>query len=503
MQDLVIEWKEDGTHLYEQIYQYIRDEIRRGKLLCQEKLPSTRSLAEYLQVSRSTVELAYDQLVAEGYLEAVPYKGYFVARVEELYQMETAPDAGITSREQAGSFSRADAGGDCLFLSGAAHASEAALDDSSAAVPVQIDFSPNAIDMRNFPFDLWRKVNRNVLNLNNRDLFLPGDPMGDLSLRRTISRYLHASRGVTCRPEQIVVGAGNDYLLMLLRYVFEKTITAAFENPTYPRAWKIFQLFAGEVVTVSSDASGICIEELEKSGAQVVYVMPSHQYPTGRMMPIGRRTELLNWAAREKERYIIEDDYDSEFRYRGKPVPSLQASDAAGKVIYMGTFSKSIAPAIRVGYMVLPEALLERYRQKCACFSCTVSRVDQAVLEQFLDSGAFERHLNRMRKSYSRKHEALLDGLKPFFRQFDLSGENAGLHLLLTDRIGRSEKELVDAARRQGVKVYGLSSALVGAAVPEAVCRATVLIGFGGLTEDEIRNGLERLAAAWLIEKRL
>ena len=173
MQDLVIEWKEDGTHLYEQIYQYIRDEIRRGKLLCQEKLPSTRSLAEYLQVSRSTVELAYDQLVAEGYLEAVPYKGYFVARVEELYQMETAPEAGITSHEQAGSFSRADAGGDCLFLSDAACASKAALDDSSAAVPVQIDFSPNAIDMRNFPFDLWRKVNRNVLNLNNRDLFLP------------------------------------------------------------------------------------------------------------------------------------------------------------------------------------------------------------------------------------------------------------------------------------------------------------------------------------------
>ena len=329
-----------------------------------------------------------------------------------------------------------------------------------------IDFSPNAIDMRNFPFDLWRKVNRNVLNLNNRDLFLPGDPMGDLSLRRTISRYLHASRGVTCRPEQIVVGAGNDYLLMLLRYVFEKTITAAFENPTYPRAWKIFQLFAGKVVTVSSDANGICIEELEKSGAQVVYVMPSHQYPTGRMMPIGRRTELLNWAAREKERYIIEDDYDSEFRYRGKPVPSLQASDAAGKVIYMGTFSKSIAPAIRVGYMVLPEALLERYRQKCACFSCTVSRVDQAVLEQFLDSGAFERHLNRMRKSYSRKHEALLDGLKPFLGQFDLSGKMRDCIFCSRIASDAAKKELVDAARRQGVKVYGLSSALVGGSCP-------------------------------------
>ncbi len=182
-------------------------------------------------------------------------------------------------------------------------------------------------------------------------------------------------------------------------------------------------------------------------------------------------------------------------------MPSLQASDAAGKVIYI-TFSKSIAPAIRVGYMVLPEVLLERYRQKCACFSCTVSRVDQAVLEQFLDSGAFERHLNRMRKSYSRKHEALLDGLKPFWGNLTFRGK-CGTASLLTDRVGRSEKELVDAARRQGVKVYGLSSALVGTAVPEAVCHATVLIGFGGLTEDEIRDGLERLAAAWLIEKKI
>ena len=493
MQDLVIEWKEDGTHLYEQIYQYIRDEIRRGKLLCQEKLPSTRSLAEYLQVSRSTVELAYDQLVAEGYLEAVPYKGYFVARVEELYQMETAPDAGITSRKQAG-FSRADAGGDCLFLSDAACASEAALDDSSAVPPVLVDFSPNAIDMRNFPFDLWRKVNRNVLNLNNRDLFLPGDPMGDLSLRRTISRYLHASRGVTCRPEQIVVGAGNDYLLMLLRYVFEKTITAAFENPTYPRAWKIFQLFAGEVVTVSSDASGICIEELEKSGAQVVYVMPSHQYPTGRMMPIGRRTELLNWAAREKERYIIEDDYDSEFRYRGKPVPSLQASDAAGKVIYMGTFSKSIAPAIRVSYLVLPRRLLTLYEQNCSFLSSTVSRIDQAVLNRFIAEGYFERYLNKMRKVYRQKQEKMLECLEPFRDRFVIAGEEAGLHILLMPKDKDvTEQMLIQKARQQGCKVYGLSDYQI---IKKETHR--VMLGYASLSLSGIEEGMGLLEKAWL-----
>ena len=460
------------TPLYEQIYGFIREEIRGGRIRAGERLPSARALSGYLSVSRSTVDLAYEQLVSEGYLESVPCKGYFVCEIEGLYRLDEKKE-------------------------------ETKEDDAAEQMPFRYDFAVTGTAPGGFPQNSWKKISKEVLLDADDSLFQLGDAKGEHGLREAIRDYLHHARGVNCRTEQIIVGAGNDYLLMLLRYVFEETITAAFENPTYPRAWKIFQLFAGEVVTVSSDASGICIEELEKSGAQVVYVMPSHQYPTGRMMPIGRRTELLNWAAREKERYIIEDDYDSEFRYRGKPVPSLQASDAAGKVIYMGTFSKSIAPAIRVGYMVLPEALLERYRQKCACFSCTVSRVDQAVLEQFLDSGAFERHLNRMRKSYSRKHEALLDGLKPFFRQFDLSGENAGLHLLLTDRVGRSEKELVDAARRQGVKVYGLSSALVGAAVPEAVCRATVLIGFGGLTEDEIRDGLERLAAAWLIEKRL
>ena len=175
-------------------------------------------------------------------------------------------------------------------------------------------------------------------------------------------------------------------------------------------------------------------QELEKSGAQVVYVMPSHQYPTGRMMPIGRRTELLNWAAREKERYIIEDDYDSEFRYRGKPVPSLQASDAAGKVIYMGTFSKSIAPAIRVGYLVLPAPLLAVYKRKCGFYASTVSRIDQKIIYQFLTEGHYERHLNRMRAIYKGKHDVLMSELKTLGTEFIVQGEYAGLHVLLKYR---------------------------------------------------------------------
>ncbi|MDO4293938.1 MAG: PLP-dependent aminotransferase family protein [Eubacteriales bacterium] len=507
MQDLVIEFKDDGSHLYEQIYRHIKEEIRKGKLLYQEKLPSTRSLAAYLQVSRSTVELAYEQLVSEGYLEAVPYKGYFAARVEELYRLDSVSPG---ADEAAGRTAQAQ-----NVRNARKAGNEQNARDAEAAPAPAVDFSPNAIDMRSFPFGLWRRISKNVMSQDNMEIFSAGNARGDSALRGTIARYLHASRGVNCSPEQIIVGAGNDFLLLLLRYILGEGICAAFENPTYPRAWRIFELFAGRMETVPSDEGGILVEELERTGAQVVYVMPTHQYPTGRVMPAGRRNELLNWAARMPGRYVIEDDYDSEFRYWGKPIPSLQSSDPSGRVIYIGTFSKSIAPAIRVSFLVLPRELLARYEERCSCFSSTVSRIDQAVLNEFIAGGAFERHLNRMRKVYSKKHELLLEGLRPFGKDFLLTGENAGLHVVLADRRGRSERQLRERALRQGVRVYGMSEALVGtlpgrsgpgkaagssgeAEPPEAPGSASVLLGFGGLTGEEIREGLERLRTAWL-----
>lgn len=466
MQDLVINFRDDGSHLYEQIYDHIKDEIRKGKLLYREKLPSTRSLAAYLQVSRSTVELAYEQLLSEGYIESVPYKGYFVARVEELYRIG----------ESDGKKKQAFQGQKEKYI---------------------VDFSPNAVDMSHFPFGIWRRITKNILSQDKKETFSLGEAKGDLKLRETIARYLHASRGVNADASRIIVGAGNDYLLMLLRYVLGEGRTIAFENPTYPRAYKIFRLFAGKLVTVPSDESGVCVDALQEGGADVVYVMPSHQYPTGVVMPIGRRLELLKWAAGEEERYVIEDDYDSEFRYRGKPVPSLQASDTAGKVIYIGTFSKSIAPAIRVSFMVLPEKLMRRYEEQYAVFSSTVSRIDQTVLNDFIEEGAFERHLNRMRKVYKEKHELLLEELKPFLKDFSLSGENAGLHVLLTDLRGRSETALKEAAARAGVRVYGISEALVEEKAEGEMLPATVLLGFGGLTEEQIRKGIKLLKGAW------
>lgn len=476
MNELAVELRTDsGKCFYRQIYEYIRNEIRAGKLLKDEKLPSTRFLAGYLQVARSTVETAYSQLLAEGYIQSRPCRGYFVCGMEEL--LDLSDPLPCAPEEECGKRRGADAG------------------KEGGKEEVEFDFSPHAISMKDFPFATWKRITREILVDANSEMFALGDPRGDLALRTTIGRYLHSARGVNCRPDQIIVGAGNDYLLMLLEKILGR-LPIAMESPTYKRAYRVFQSFAYEIRTIPMDQSGIRVRELELSGARAAYVMPSHQYPTGVVMPIGRRLELLKWAEKEEDRYLIEDDYDSEFRYKGKPIPALQAQDRSGKVIYMGTFSKSIAPAIRVSYMVLPPSLLERYRENCGFYASTVSRIDQRILNEFIKNGYFERYLNKMRKHYREKHDFLLDQLRGLERSFVLSGENAGLHVLLKSRRGVPERELVQAAYRERIKVYGLSDSLTED-TDEKEEQGTVLLGYGALTKEEIREGVERLKRAW------
>lgn len=455
--------------LYEQIYEHIRQEIKEGKLLAGERLPSTRSLAEYLQVARSTVDYAYDQLLSEGYIESRPYKGYFVCSLEDLVLLDHTGEDRVHAADVKVSLAKEEKEQYCF------------------------DFSPNAVDMSGFPFGVWKRITKNILSDGNQELFSHGEPQGDYDLRLTISRYLHSQRGVNCTPEQIVIGAGNDYLLMLLEKILGKNLRIAMENPTYKRAYRILNSFSYEVIPVGIDESGIKVSELAKEDVQAAYVMPSHQFPTGTVMPIGRRMELLKWAAAGEKRYLIEDDYDSEFRYHGKPIPALQASDKHGKVIYMGTLSKAIAPAIRISYMVLPEELLQRFLKECYFYSCTVSRIDQRIVNEFIREGCFERHLNKMRKLYRTKHELLLECLRPLTDKFTISGENAGLHLVLTAKGIISEAELIETAAQKGVRVYGMSDSLVR----ESSGRASVLLGFGGLSVDEIMQGTETLIDAW------
>ena len=450
--------------LYEQIYEYIRAEIREGNIVSGEKLPSTRSLSRYLEVSRSTVELAYEQLLSEGYIEARPYRGFFVAQVEGLYQLSRQ------SRNE----------------KHVSHKSEKQF---------RYDFTPNGVDLKSFPYNTWRKLSRECLMDDKAELFRLGCPKGEYGLRNAISSYLHQARGVNCSPDQIIVGAGNDYLMMLLCAVIGTKHRIALENPTYKQAYRLFDNLSCKVCTVDMDEKGMRVDGLEKSGADIAVVMPSHQYPLGTVMPIKRRLELLEWANRSEKRYIIEDDYDSEFRYKGKPIPALQGYDGNGKVIYIGTFSKSIAPAIRMSYLVLPESLCKLYETRCGFINSTVSKVDQLILQKFIEDGYYERHLNKMRALYKSRHDTLLAALKSWKPDFRISGENAGVHLLLHFHDSRSEEELIGLAASGGIKVYGLSEYYVERKneKPESV----ILLGYANMNEEKIKEAAGLLKKAW------
>lgn len=472
---------EQGVYLYEQIYQYIKKEIIEGKLASGEQLPSTRALAGHLQISRSTVELAYEQLVSEGYIEARPYRGYFVCSIGELCHLENEKSVKKEKIEE--------------------------------THPYLFDLSPNGIEMKAFPFSTWRKISKSVLAEHQREIFELGHPKGDLEFRSTICRYLHSFRGVCCEPEQVIIGAGNDYLLLLLGKILGEHQNVAMENPTYRRAYRIFASAGYDMISIPMDQNGMSIEALRESQADIAYIMPSHQFPTGVVMPIGRRMELLKWATEAENRYLIEDDYDSEFRYKGKPIPALQASDKKEKVIYIGTFSKSIAPAIRVSFMVLPRPLLEKYEANASFLSSTVSRIDQAILNEFIAGRHYERYLNKMRKIYRSKHDCMLEELKPFLKKFHVTGENAGLHIVLECKERKeSEEELVLSAIQEGVKVYGMNNYFWEADgngrnkkrenMTEREKKdgnpAKILLGYASLSEKEIKEALSRLKRAWL-----
>lgn len=452
--------------IYEQIYKYIRQEIISGNITFGTRLPSSRGLATNLSVSRNTIDMAYGQLVSEGYIEAIPQKGYYVSDLENLYEegIEVKP------------------------------LEDALENDEKTDKKNTINFSVNGVDMNYFPYGKWRKLMKECLIDDNKELFLSGNHQGDLALRRIICNYIHQSRGVKCKPSQIIIGAGSDYLLLLLTHIFKGKHHVAVENPAYKQANTIFESVGYQTTFVSLDTQGIRMDLLEKSGADLVYVTPSHQFPLGMVMSANRRQKLLNWSSRGENRYIIEDDYDSEFRYYGRPIPSLQSQDPYEKVIYLGTLSKVIAPGIRLSYMILPENLLKQYRQNSGFYYSTVSRIDQMVIGRFFAEGSFERHLNRMRKVYKNKYDLLIHEIKRSGLPVILKEENAGLHILLqfgkaTKDAKQIEEQLVCLAEEHGVTVYALSDYYL----EEEVRIPTLLLGFARLSEEEIIQGIRIL----------
>lgn len=452
---------DQNAPLYRQLYRYLAGEIQSGHLPAGTKLPSKRQLCAHLGLSMSTIETAYGLLSAEGYITAKPRSGFAVC--DEL------PFSNLEKTEQT------------------------APPLPAPPVPHTYDyaFSTGAVDTSVFPFSLWARISKEAV-YQNPDLLQPGHPQGDLPLRKALADFLRQYRGVNCAPEQIIIGAGLDYLLGLVMQLLPADAGVALEDPGYPAAYDTVTRYGRTPLPLSADEAGMRPDLLEASGACAALVTPSHQFPLGTTMPLSRRAQLLRWASERPERWILEDDYDSEFRYSSHPIPALQGLDKQGRVVYLGTFSRSIAPSIRVAYLILPPRLLERYYAIFPRASCTVSRFEQEALRRFLTQGSYTAHLRRMNNLYRRRLATVSTLLSDAFPDGVIFGSEAGLHFLFA--LPRfSEAELKSRAREQGIDVHGLSE----------YCRndcpvpSTLVLGFAGLEETAAASAVERLKTAW------
>jgi GntR family transcriptional regulator/MocR family aminotransferase len=417
--------------IYEYLYRCIKDDILNGTLEAGEKLPSKREFAKHHQISLKTVENAYEQLIIEGYIYSEEKRGYYVSDVDA--------DKVKSSHKTHTPF-------------GIYH--NAANDEQFFA-----DFTSNQAAIENFPYDTWVKIMRGILSQYDTEMLKTVSFQGAYVLREAIAKYLYGFRGMEVSPDQIIVGAGTEYLYGRLIQLLGKNHVYALEDPGYRKISKIYQAHGVSWEYIGVDENGLLVDRLYKSSANVVHVSPGHHFPTGCIMPIARRQMLLEWAEEGMDRYIIEDDYDSEFRFTHRPIPAIQSLNHNHRVIYMNTFSKTLAPSIRISYMVLPLKLIERYVDTMNFYSCTVSSFEQYALAEFMNRGYFERHINRMKKYYKAKRDAMLK----VFEKSDLARiatideKDAGNHFLLHINTELSDTELKWLARENGIKLDCLS----------------------------------------------
>ncbi len=444
---------QDKTPLYDQLYRYVVARIRSGELTEGERVPSKRALAEHLGVSLTTVEKAYGLLTAEGYLEALPRSGFRVASSLAAIPAPAPRRMAVERRREA-------------------------LDEC---------FSTAAVDTSVFPFSTWAKLSREAV-YENPELLQRGEGQGDWPLRDALADFLHQYRGVDCTPEQVVLAAGLEGIMWILLQLLPRAVFG-LEDPGYGSLRRLLDNLGREWAPVAVDDRGVAIQALEASGADVAYVTPSHQFPLGITTPAGRRSELLRWAYARPGRYLIEDDYDAEFRYASRPIPAMQGMDVGGRVLYVGTFSRTIAPSIRMAYLILPPELLEVYHNRFGHASATVSRFEQEALCRFLTSGAYGRHLRRVGNLYRRRRDALCAALSGWG---EIRGAEAGLHLLFT-LPGREESDLVARAAQAGYRVRGLGEYCMG---PDPL-PGTLALGFAGLPEERAAKAVEELKRAF------
>ena len=443
--------KTPGVPLYEALYRCVRGDILSGALLPGQKLPSKRALAENLEVSKITVEAAYNQLLSEGYICSREKVGYFVEAVE---RHAPAPVPALPR------------------------------DETPAAPLVDLTGSGTV----RFPFSVWMKLQREVMLDYGEKLLLPMPNQGIPELRQAISQHLADFRGLHVPPEHILIGAGTDFLYNILIQLLGRDLSYAVEEPGYGKIRKIYAAGGVSCLSAPMDANGVRPDSL--GDARVLHISPSHHFPTGLVTPVSRRLELLAWA-RQREGYIIEDDYDSEFRFDAHPMPAMRSLDHSGRVIYMNSFSKTLAPSIRISYMVLPGDLMEKFQRELGFYGCTVPSFEQYTLARFLSRGYFEKHINRMRKFYRARRNRVVQLLKncPFAERLTILEQDAGLHFLLKIDTERSDRALTDKLLSAGIRVHALSHYYHESGENTRM----LVVNYAHLDEDALARALEDL----------
>lgn len=460
----------DGP-LYKCLYECIKNDIAQGKLESGEKMPSKRTLAKNLGVSTITVENAYDQLIGEGYMYAMPKRGYFIADVSDI-RVVKAPvhrevDIKMPPQQDENVF----------------------------------DFSSNRTDSNNFPFSIWAKLMRETISLREKDLLRVSPCGGVFELRQAIANHLASFRGMNVDPDQIIVGAGTEYLYGLIVKLLGKDRVYCVEDPGYKKISQIYECNNARCVPVQMDEQGINVDLIKKANAQIAHISPTHHFPTGITMPVNRRYELLAWANESDDRYIIEDDYDSEFRLNGRPIPPILSIDACEKVIYINTFSKSLTSTIRISYMVLPEHLANEFYRRLSFYACTVSTFEQYTLARFISEGYFEKHINRTRLHYGRKRQRVLESIRKCFKDDECKviENDSGLHFIIQLDTKMPDSAVEQALLKKHIKLQAVTDFNINKKKKD---RHQFIINYSNIDMDRLGTSLAEIRRLIVLKDR-
>lgn len=448
---------------YQQIYSQIKEDIFMGSLKAGSRLTATRLLADELGVARNTVIAAYDQLEIEGYIYSKRGSGYYVNKVYDSsysQKMELPPP----------------------YMP----------PQSKSTNNIKYDFQYGAIDTTVFPNNHWKK---SLLHAHDAMMaetsLIYIDKQGEYKLRKAISHYLYHARGVNCNPDQIIITSGHQQSLEYISRIFDcSNYSFSMEEPGYDGSRNIFEKSQYKMNPIELDKNGINLSKLDELSNTLLYLTPSHQFPTGCILPIAKRLSILSWA-QQKNSYIIEDDYDSELRYDTLPIPSLHSLDHHHRTIYLGTFSKSLSPDLRISYMVLPPKAVSVYHEIYQSSNCTVSKIMQLTLADFFENGQYEKHLNILRTYYKKKHDLLHSSIRKIFKdKASIQGKGAGLHILVTFDTTLEQSEIINRAKEKGIIIYPVDIYWFQG---EKAPKNQILLGYGNIQINDIPTAIECL----------